>query len=190
MHATRAVHAGALPVVLCTCRRLPQVPLPPMHDNDIMVKRRLLSYHHHLRDFIRRRLLALVTWRGEPDASECEAGGGMPDPGIPAPAPQTVASVKSWLEMNSLRGMASGVSTAIKVENFRLKDILTSHVDRLRELEADDPPLVPRPAFTFTEGGLSRIASAPVIPPRSPPTQHTVTDRRYTRTRAAYACRD
>ncbi|KAJ7842884.1 hypothetical protein B0H13DRAFT_2413244 [Mycena leptocephala] len=53
--------------------------------------------------------------------------------------------------------MASSVSTAIKVENVRLKDILTSHADRLRELEVDDPLLEPRPAFTFTEGGSSRI---------------------------------
>ncbi|KAJ7232266.1 hypothetical protein C8J57DRAFT_1533191 [Mycena rebaudengoi] len=53
--------------------------------------------------------------------------------------------------------MASSVSTAIKVENVRLEDILTSHADRLRELEADVPLLEPRPAFTFTEGGSSRI---------------------------------
>ncbi|KAJ7800962.1 hypothetical protein B0H14DRAFT_2615726 [Mycena olivaceomarginata] len=107
-------------------------------------------------------------------------GGNMPDPGIPSPAPQTVASVKSgplpaqlaeqgmsvlaklvffslFRKMNWLGGMAMSISTAIKIENVRLDDILTSHADRLRELEADDPPLEPCPAFTFTEGGSSMI---------------------------------
>jgi hypothetical protein len=42
-------------------------------------------------------------------------------------------------EMNSLQQMVVSVSTAIKVENVCLDDILTRHADRLRELEADDP---------------------------------------------------
>ncbi|KAJ7789398.1 hypothetical protein B0H14DRAFT_3503084 [Mycena olivaceomarginata] len=53
--------------------------------------------------------------------------------------------------------MVVSVSTAIKVENIRLDDILTRHADRLCELEADDPPLEPRPAFTFTQEGSSGI---------------------------------
>ncbi|KAJ7884594.1 Glucanosyltransferase-domain-containing protein [Mycena olivaceomarginata] len=47
--------------------------------------------------------------------------------------------------------MVVSVSTAIKVENVRPDDTHTRHADRLRELEADDPPLEPRPAFTFTQ---------------------------------------
>jgi hypothetical protein len=53
--------------------------------------------------------------------------------------------------------MVVSVSTAIKVENVCLNDILTRHADRLGELEADDPPLEPRPAFTFTQEGSSGI---------------------------------
>jgi hypothetical protein len=53
--------------------------------------------------------------------------------------------------------MVVSVSTAIKVENVRLDDILTRHADRLRELEEDDPLLEPCPAFTFTQEGSSGI---------------------------------
>ncbi|KAJ7315261.1 glycosyl hydrolases family 31-domain-containing protein [Mycena albidolilacea] len=38
---------------------------------------------------------------------------------------------------------------------------LTRHADRLRELEADDPPLEPRPALAFTQEGSSRIEQEP-----------------------------
>lgn len=61
------------------------------------------------------------------------------------------------MKMNCLQGITICVSTAVKVENVRLDDILTRHADRLRELEGDDPPLEPRPAFTFIEGGSSGV---------------------------------
>lgn len=59
--------------------------------------------------------------------------------------------------MNTPQGMAVSVSTAIKVENVRLDDILARHADQLGELEADDPPREPRPAFTFMEEASSGI---------------------------------